>query len=53
LELENQIKDTVDKCNESQTALKVIEDDIPNVDQEIIRTEAIKYHVCNKNDLYF
>jgi len=53
LELENQIKDTGDKCNASQTALKVLEDDIPNVDQEIIQTEAIKYHVCNGNDSCF
>ncbi|TGZ48143.1 coiled-coil domain-containing protein 40 [Temnothorax longispinosus] len=44
MELENQIKDTVGKCNESQTALKMIVDDIPNVDQGIIQTEAIKYH---------
>lgn len=45
-ELENQIKDVVEKCNESHATLKTIEDAVPNVDQEIIQTEAIKYHVC-------
>lgn len=50
MELETQIKDAVGKCNESQTALKVITDDIPNVDQGIIQTEAVKYHVRNANN---
>lgn len=45
MELENQIKDAVGKCNESQTILKMIVADIPNVDQGIIQIEAIKYHV--------
>ncbi|KYN01618.1 Coiled-coil domain-containing protein 40, partial [Cyphomyrmex costatus] len=44
LELENQIKDSVDKCNESQTVLKMVQNDIPNLDQGIIQIEAIKYH---------
>ncbi|KYQ57453.1 Coiled-coil domain-containing protein 40 [Trachymyrmex zeteki] len=44
LELENQIKDIVDKCNESQTALKMMQSDIPNLDQGITQIEAIKYH---------
>lgn len=50
MELENQIKDAVSKCNESQAALKMVADDIPNMDQEIIQTEAIKYHVCNADN---
>lgn len=45
-ELENQIKDVVGKCNYSRATLKAIEDVVPNIDQEIIQTEAIKYHVC-------
>lgn len=45
-ELEDQIKNVVEKCNESRTTLKTIEDVVPNVDQETIQTEAIKYHVC-------
>ncbi|KAL6264767.1 hypothetical protein P5V15_004865 [Pogonomyrmex californicus] len=44
LELENKMKDAVDKCNESRTALKIIEDDVPNIEQGIIQAEAIKYH---------
>ncbi|CAL1681447.1 unnamed protein product [Lasius platythorax] len=43
-EQECQIKDTLDKCNELQTALKMMEDVIPNVDQKIMQMEAIKYH---------
>ncbi|XP_018059753.1 PREDICTED: coiled-coil domain-containing protein 40 [Atta colombica] len=43
LELENQIKDAVDKCDESQTALKVMQNDIPNLDQGITQIEAVKY----------
>lgn len=49
MELENQIKDIVGKCDESQIALKMIVDNIPNVDQGIIQIEAIKYHVCTNN----
>ncbi|KAL6427867.1 hypothetical protein ACFW04_008362 [Cataglyphis niger] len=41
---EREIKDTLDKCKELQTALKMIEDVIPNVDQEIMQIEAVKYH---------
>lgn len=41
------MKDIVDKCNESQTTLKMLKGNIPNVDQGIIQTEAIKYHVRN------
>lgn len=52
-EQESQIKDILDKSNESQTVLKTIEDVIPNVDQEIIQTEAVKYHVCYVNYLFF
>lgn len=48
-EQECQIKDTLDKCNELQTALKMMEDVIPNVDQKIMQMEAIKYHVCCVN----
>lgn len=51
MELENQIKDIVDKCNESQTALKMMQSDIPNLDQGITQIEAIKYHVRNMNNL--
>ncbi|EFN87547.1 Coiled-coil domain-containing protein 40 [Harpegnathos saltator] len=43
-ELEDQIKNIIEKCNESRATLKAIEDIVPNVDQEIIQTEAIKYH---------
>ncbi|KYN21225.1 PREDICTED: coiled-coil domain-containing protein 40 [Trachymyrmex cornetzi] len=44
LELENQIKDAADKCNESQTALKMVQTDIPNLNQGITQIEAVKYH---------
>ncbi|KYN30494.1 Coiled-coil domain-containing protein 40 [Trachymyrmex septentrionalis] len=44
LELENQVKDAVDKCNESQTTLKIVQNDIPNLDQGITQTEAVKHH---------
>ncbi|XP_070155282.1 coiled-coil domain-containing protein 40 [Polyergus mexicanus] len=43
-EQESQIKNTLDKCKELQTALKMIEDVIPDVDQEIMQMEAVKYH---------
>ncbi|XP_014468728.1 PREDICTED: coiled-coil domain-containing protein 40-like [Dinoponera quadriceps] len=43
-ELKNQIRDIVEKCDESRATLKTIEDVVPSVDQEIIQTEAIKYH---------
>lgn len=52
MELENQIKGIVDNCNESQKVLKIIVDDMPNVDQGIIQTEAIKYHVCYTNNSF-
>ncbi|KAG5322340.1 CCD40 protein, partial [Pseudoatta argentina] len=44
LELENQIQDAIDKCNESQTVLKMMQNDIPNLDQGITQIEAVKYH---------
>ncbi|XP_072750930.1 coiled-coil domain-containing protein 40 isoform X2 [Anoplolepis gracilipes] len=46
LEQECQIKNTLDECNELQTALKMIESVIPNVEQEIMQMEAVKYHNC-------
>lgn len=52
-ELENQIKDVVKKYDESGATLKTIKDVVPNVDQEIIQTEAIKYHVCRIKLLMF
>lgn len=52
MELANQIKGIVGKCNESQTELKIIVDDMPNVDQGIVQTETIKYHVCYTNNSF-
>ncbi|EZA53658.1 Coiled-coil domain-containing protein [Ooceraea biroi] len=44
LELESQIKSALEKCNESQTVLKMIKDVMPDVDQGIVQKEAVKYY---------
>lgn len=43
--LEDDIQEALEKYNESRTVLKMIEGEIPNIDQEIIQKEAVKYHV--------